>query len=114
MQMKIDGRIWLEDEGKAFVGHGRIELLERIRDSGSISEAAKSMKMSYKTAWDTVDAINRVAPQPVVIRCKGGHSGGGTQLTSHGHALVDSYRHMQREHQDFLNTLSVKYAMDWF
>lgn len=69
--MKIGGRIWLEHEGNALVGHGRIELLEKIRDCGSISEAAKAMKMGYKAAWDTIDAVNRVAAQPVVTRVKG-------------------------------------------
>ena len=68
--MNIGGRFWLEDNGKAFVGRGRVELLEKIRDHGSINAAATSMKMAYKAAWDAVDAINRVASQPVVLRNK--------------------------------------------
>ena len=110
--MNVDGRFWLEDEGKAFVGRGRVELLEKIHDRGSINEAAKSMKMGYKAAWDAVDAINRVASQPVAIRFKGGRSGGGTRLTPYGLALIESYRNMEREHRDFLRALSVKYAAE--
>jgi molybdate transport system regulatory protein len=87
--MNIGGRFWLEDKGKAFVGRGRVELLEKIRDKGSINAAAKSMKMAYKAAWDAVDAINRVASQPVVLRIKGGRSGGGTRLTPYGLALLE-------------------------
>jgi molybdate transport system regulatory protein len=112
--VNISGRFWLEDGGKAFVGRGRVELLEKIRDNGSINAAAKSMKMAYKAAWDAVDAINRVASQPVVLRIKGGRSGGGTRLTPYGLALIESYRNVEREHQDFLRGLSIKYAPGLF
>lgn len=110
--MNIRGRFWLEHSGKPFVGRGRIELLEKIRDCGSISVAAKAMGMGYKAAWDSVDAINRVASQPVVIRVKGGLSGGGTQLTPYGLTLIETYRKMEREHREFLNALCAKYAME--
>ncbi|MEC5384911.1 hypothetical protein VVD49_04210 [Uliginosibacterium sp. H3] len=108
--MNIGGRFWIEHEGNAFVGRGRIELLERIRDSGSISEAAKSMKMAYKAAWDSVDAMNRVSKEAVVIRAKGGKAGGGTRLTAYGLGLIDAYRSMEREHTAFLGELSARYA----
>jgi molybdate transport system regulatory protein len=108
--MNIGGRFWLENEGDALVGHGRIELLEKIHSSGSISEAAKSMKMGYKAAWDAIDAINRVAREPVVTRTKGGRSGGGSQLTPYGLALIEAFRSMEREHRLFLDSLQIKYA----
>jgi molybdate transport system regulatory protein len=56
--IKADGRFWLTLDGKNFLGRGRVELLQRIRETGSISKAAKAMKMSYKAAWDAVDAMN--------------------------------------------------------
>lgn len=108
--MNIDGRFWIEHEGRPLAGRGRIELLERIRDSGSIREAAKAMRMGYKAAWDAVDAINRAAQQPVVTRTTGGRSGGGSVLTPHGQALVDAYRAMEREHRDFLDLLRARYC----
>lgn len=108
--MNVNGRFWLEYDGQALAGRGRIELLERIRDNGSISEAARAMKMGYKAAWDTVDAINRVAGAAIVTRTKGGRAGGGTKLTAHGLLLVETYRKMEREHQAFLETLQTRYA----
>lgn len=109
MNINIAGRFWIEFEGTPSVGCGRIELLERIRDSGSISEAAKAMKMSYKAAWDAIQAINRAALQPVVTKSKGGRAGGGSQLTAHGLALIKTFRCMEREHKAFLEELHTRY-----
>ena len=65
------------------------------------------MKMGYKATWDSVDAIHSVASQPVVIRLKGGHSGGGTQLTPYGLTLIEAYRAMEYEYQEFLKLHSL-------
>lgn len=54
------GRIWIEVEDAKFPGPGRIELLEKIKAHGSISQAAKSMEMSYRKAWNLVDEMNAV------------------------------------------------------
>ena len=56
--MEIKGNFWIEKDNKSFLGKGRIELLKNIQRYGSISKAAKEMKMSYKAAWDAVDIIN--------------------------------------------------------
>ncbi|MBQ7676461.1 MAG: LysR family transcriptional regulator, partial [Campylobacter sp.] len=50
----IKSRLWIEKDGKNFLGHGKVELLEKIKEHGSINAAAKAMKMSYKAAWDAV------------------------------------------------------------
>lgn len=52
--IRIRGRIWLTVAGKNMLGRGRVELLEKIGTTGSISQAARAMKMSYKAAWDAV------------------------------------------------------------
>lgn len=108
----IAGRFWLENQGGMLAGRGRIELLEWVRDTGSINEAAKSMKMSYKAAWDMIDGLNREAAGPVVVRVKGGRMGGGSRLTPHGQALIDTYRRMEREHGAFLKQLLSRYAAE--
>lgn len=109
--MKVDGRFWIEQDGQPLAGRGRIELLERIRDGGSISDAAKAMKMGYKAAWNAIEAINRASRQPVVVRTKGGRTGGGTQLTPHGAALIEAFRHMEQDHASFLIELRNRYAV---
>ncbi|MDQ1264455.1 MAG: molybdate transport system regulatory protein [Campylobacterota bacterium] len=81
MQNVVDGRFWISKSHHNFLGKGRIELLKQVGVSGSIAKAAKEMKMSYKAAWDAIDAMNNLADQPLVETSKGGKGGGGAQLT---------------------------------
>jgi len=90
---------------KPFVGRGRIELLRLIGETGSISRAAKAMGMSYKHAWDSVDAMNNLAERPLVQCQAGGRHGGGTALTAEGHRLIAIYAEAEREHRRFLARL---------
>ena len=75
-------RIDLDAEGR--IGPGKIQLLENIQPSGSISAAGRAMDMSYKRAWDLVDEINRICRQAAVERQTGGKNGGGAVLTPFG------------------------------
>lgn len=86
-------RIDFDDE--RYIGHGRIELLERIDEFGSISKAAKSMGMSYKRAWYLAESINSTFSQPVVTRQHGGKGGGSAELTALGKTVVKEYRAME-------------------
>jgi molybdate transport system regulatory protein len=88
-------RIDLDDEGR--IGPGKIQLLENIRQFGSISAAGRAMDMSYKRAWDLVDEINRMCRQPAVERQTGGKNGGGAALTPFGLSLVARYRKIERD-----------------
>ncbi|MGH6737703.1 MAG: winged helix-turn-helix domain-containing protein [Bradyrhizobium sp.] len=87
-------RIDLDTEGR--IGPGKIQLLEKIREFGSISAAGRAMDMSYKRAWDLVDEINRICRQPAVERQTGGKNGGGAALTPFGVSLVARYRKIER------------------
>ncbi|GGY62684.1 LysR family transcriptional regulator [Cellvibrio zantedeschiae] len=78
-------------------GPGKADLLEAIRDTGSISAAGKKMGMSYRRAWLLVDAMNRCFQQPLVDTAKGGTNGGGTQLTKLGAQILEDYRALQAE-----------------
>ena len=60
------GRVWIDGPEGTFIGHGRVVLLGRIMEHGSITRAAKSMKMAYRRAWDLVDSMNRQAKEPFV------------------------------------------------
>ena len=73
------------------VGHGKIRLLEAIRDHGSISAAGRSMGMSYRRAWLLVDALNALFDQPVIATKHGGQGGGGAELTAFGSRVVERY-----------------------
>jgi len=77
------------------LGPGKADLLEGIRDTGSISAAGRRMKMSYKRAWDLVDALNHYFTEPVVHTSKGGSGGGGASLTPWGEEVLALYRRIE-------------------
>ncbi|OGQ87438.1 MAG: hypothetical protein A2512_02325 [Deltaproteobacteria bacterium RIFOXYD12_FULL_56_24] len=99
------GRLWLEGPEGTFLGYGRVVLLERIRDSGSISAAARSMEMSYKHAWDLLDSMNRQAGCKLVETCRGGKAGGGARLTPAGMKAVALFKHYHARFKELLAEL---------
>lgn len=74
------------------IGPGKIDLLEAIAETGSISAAARQLGMSYRRAWLLVDEINRLLVSPAVQTASGGAHGGGTALTPLGQEVVLRYR----------------------
>ena len=76
-------------------GPGKAELLEAIRDTGSIAAAGRRMGMSYQRAWDLVAAMNAHFREPVVAAAKGGARGGGTALTPLGVEILAAYREIE-------------------
>lgn len=79
----------------AMLGPGKAELLERIRDTGSISAAGRAMTMSYKRAWMLVEEMNRAFREPLVESSRGGAKGGGAQLTPAGEVVLANYRRLE-------------------
>ncbi|WP_440223375.1 winged helix-turn-helix domain-containing protein [Dokdonella sp. MW10] len=89
-------RIRIMHGARVAMGPGKADLLEGIRDSGSISAAGRRMKMSYKRAWQLVDEMNACFAEPVVEASTGGSGGGGAQLTATGTAVLARFRALQR------------------
>ncbi len=85
-------KVWMEKDGKLFMGWGRATLLERIDELGSISAAARSMRLAYRNAWLWVEAMNRLAGAPLVVKSTGGARGGYARLTEAGRQLVREYK----------------------
>ncbi|OQA33890.1 MAG: Molybdenum-pterin-binding protein MopA [Betaproteobacteria bacterium ADurb.Bin341] len=82
-----------------------MELLERIDNSGSISAAAAAMGMSYKAAWQAVEAMNNLAEHALLERHAGGRHGGGTALTAYGRRVVAAHRKMEAEREKLFAVL---------
>lgn len=106
LQNKLTTRLSVDTELGAFLGNTRIRLLEAIDQSGSISQAAKLVPLSYKAAWDAVDAMNNLAEHPLVLRATGGKHGGGTTLTDYGRKIVAMFRAVEQEYQMALDRLA--------
>lgn len=104
--MELASKLSLEIFGKPFILEKRIELLHAIEAHGSISKAAKAVPMSYKSAWEAVDTMNSLSPEPIVCRETGGKDGGGTTITAYGKKLLENYEVLKEEHTRFLKRLS--------
>lgn len=107
---RLLGRLEVATDMGTFLGDTRIRLLEAIDQHGSISQAAKHVPLSYKAAWDAVDAMNNLADQPLVERVTGGKHGGGTVLTEHGRKVIALYRAVEAEYQQALDRIMVQWA----
>ncbi len=86
-------RIILSPE--TLIGSGKADLLEGIRDTGSIAAAGRAMGMSYKRAWYLLDTLNQSFGEPIVTTSKGGRNGGGAQLTATGLAVLEAFRRVE-------------------
>ncbi|HKZ18345.1 MAG TPA: TOBE domain-containing protein [Geobacteraceae bacterium] len=107
-QIEVTGTVSLKKTDMEFLGSNRIALLEKIDECGSISKAAKAVGISYKTAWDAINAISALSEKPLFVRVTGGRSGGGTSLTEEGREVIRTYRIIQEQHEKFLTNLEDK------
>ena len=110
--LELQGSLWLSVAGQSVGGRGRFALLGLIDACGSISQAARRMGMTYKNAWDAVDAMNTAAGEPLVVRSVGGRGGGGARLTARGHQLVARFEEVERAHRAFLQSLQATPGLD--
>jgi molybdenum ABC transporter molybdate-binding protein len=92
---KVGVRVWIERRGEAVLGEGRAELLAAIDEHHSITKAAKSMRMSYRRAWNLIQEINAAAGEPLVAAAVGGTKGGGAKLTERGRLALNVYEQIR-------------------
>ncbi|RDU64812.1 winged helix-turn-helix domain-containing protein [Helicobacter sp. MIT 14-3879] len=104
--MNVYGRFWIKKDDKNYLGIGRVELLKGIVKTGSIAQSAKAMRMSYKAAWDSIDAINNLSSSPLVKSFIGGQGGSGTKLTEDGLKAIDAFDEFQNAKDTFCGYFS--------
>jgi molybdate transport system regulatory protein len=100
--VQIKGRLWLEKQGETYLSWGRVVLLERIRETGSIAAAAREMKMAYSHAWALVANMNQLAGEDLVSRTFGGRHGGRAWLTPAGEQAVAQFWELAANFQEWL------------
>jgi molybdate transport system regulatory protein len=104
--LNLQGNFTVDADGGIFLEDSRVRLLEAIDEFGSITKAARQVPLSYKTAWDAVNAMSNLAGQPLVVRTIGGAGGGGSRLTDYGRRLVAFYRALESEYRTALAELA--------
>ncbi|GAB6070958.1 hypothetical protein JCM30760_20550 [Thiomicrorhabdus hydrogeniphila] len=102
----IRARFWITGKKPGYIGIGRIELLEKIHQLGSMSKAAKSMGMSYKKAWKLIEELNGMYEEPLIVKVKGGKAGGGSELTEKGKAVIAEFKRIEQRITVLLEELS--------
>ena len=100
----VRANVWIEKNGELYIGGGRIILLERIAEMGSISAAARSMGLGYRNAWLWIKAMNQLAPNPLVIKTRGGHKGGHAQVTEEGKKAIAAYKVIRSKLDNLLDS----------
>jgi molybdate transport system regulatory protein len=100
---RLTVRFRVDFGSRCSVGLGKVELLEGIARTGSLSQAAREMHMSYRRAWLLLEDMNVSFDHPVTHASVGGRGGGGVVLTPFGSRLVAGYRQLEAGLQPLAN-----------
>ncbi|MFO0838251.1 MAG: LysR family transcriptional regulator [Phycisphaerae bacterium] len=103
---RIRARVWVEIDGVQAISESAADLLEQIVACGSLSQAARRLRFSYRRAWLLLDGLNRRWPRPLALTATGGVRGGGSRVTEQGVAVLSAYRAMQIEVEALLDRQS--------
>lgn len=106
--LSVRGRFWINFESVSLLGKGKIELLEKIRDAGTLLKAAAELKIPYRQAWNKVQSMNKINDYPVVILRHGGKDHGNARVTEFGNNLINAYRSIESDMQKFLEEQALK------
>lgn len=104
----VEPRIRINCGRRFAFGPGKADLLEQIKRTGSISEAAKAMEMSYMRAWTLVKSLDRGFAEPLVMKIRGGSARGGATLSKTGLQVLALYREMEKAGRTSLQASAAK------
>ena len=103
--MSIRAHVTFEADNASPMGRERIRLLEAVARAGSISGAARAIGITYKAAWDALDAVNNLFGRPLIAAQAGGRRGGGAALTPEGVRVIETFHRLEAELARTLKTL---------
>lgn len=106
--IEVECHISIHKNGNCFLSPAKTELLHKIIQCGSLSGAAKQLKISYQHAWTLIDEMNRVAPSPLVIKQRGGVNGGGAEISTYGERILNEYKLIQEQVNKLVNQINVE------
>ncbi len=102
-KFQVRSKVWLEAQGRPVLGPGRQELLRAVEEQGSISGAARLLKISYRKAWGQLRAMEAQLGLPLVRKQAGGSGGGGARLTPEAKDLLSKYARLSRGMEEKVN-----------
>jgi len=94
-------RLWIDKDEKPYLGLGRVLLLEKIAEHGSITRGAQAINMSYRKAWQLIEDMNKLSEIPLVKKHLGGKTGGGAQITEAGLEAIRKFHDLQSKIEVF-------------
>jgi molybdate transport system regulatory protein len=74
--------------------------------NGSLSCAAKNLKISYQHAWNLINEINQAAPEPLVLKQRGGANGGGAEISGYGKRILSEYSAIEKQINKLINQIN--------
>lgn len=90
--IEVEAQISIKRDGVTFLNPVKIALLKEIVQNGSLSAAAKKLNVSYQHAWTMINEMNRTAPEPLVVKQRGGANGGGAEISEYGKRIMKEYQ----------------------
>ncbi len=106
--IEIECHISIKKSGVPFLNPLKTELLKEIRQNGSLSGAARKMKISYQHIWNMVEEMNRISPSPLVLKLRGGTNGGGTFVSDYGERMLREYNEIQDEIKKVVDQINIE------
>jgi len=109
--VEIECLLNIKKDGQNYLNPAKIILLQKIARLGSLRSAAKEMEISYQHAWNMIDEMNRLAPEPLVIKQRGGTTGGGASVSSYGSKILNEYSIIKQQLDKTINQIKVEIGM---
>ena len=106
--IEVECNISIKKNGTCFLDPFKTKLLHEIIQSGSLRGAALKMKISYQNAWTMINEINHVAPEPLVIKQRGGLNGGGAEISAYGIKILREFRQIESQVNKVVNQINVE------
>jgi molybdate transport system regulatory protein len=100
--------IHIKNNGLDFLNPDRVLLLRKIQETGSLNAAAKAISISYQNAWTMIDEMNKIAPNSLVSKQRGGAGGGGAILSDYGKLILKEYSFIENEVLKFTRLLNTE------
>lgn len=99
----VKGKIWIEINDETLIGEGKVKLLMKTAELGSLRKAAAETGISYRKAWYSINQMNNAANTPLILLKHGGKEGGIAQLTPFGEKIISQYQKVEEDFTKFIN-----------